>query len=137
MPCRRWNSNGVPWASALIAASVASQVSTGCRQVSQFAPRCLLLVERAEPALFEIHREIARNFPEQRKVDGPDLVRGLNTVGLRRAGFSEADIKGLDGKTIGTAQLEETPHVFGVFVFADHLWQRARFKSRYIENIEQ
>lgn len=39
-----------------------------CRQVSQFAPRCLLLVERAEPALFEIHREIARNFPEQRSV---------------------------------------------------------------------
>jgi FlaA1/EpsC-like NDP-sugar epimerase len=37
-----------------------------CRQVSQFAPRCLLLVERAENALFEIHREIARNFPEQR-----------------------------------------------------------------------
>jgi len=36
-----------------------------CRQVSQFAPRCLLLVERAENALFEIHREIARNFPEQ------------------------------------------------------------------------
>jgi FlaA1/EpsC-like NDP-sugar epimerase len=39
-----------------------------CRQVSQFAPRCLLLVERAEPALFEIHREIARSFPEQRSL---------------------------------------------------------------------
>jgi FlaA1/EpsC-like NDP-sugar epimerase len=37
-----------------------------CRQVSQFAPHCLLLVERSENALFEIHREIARNFPEQR-----------------------------------------------------------------------
>jgi FlaA1/EpsC-like NDP-sugar epimerase len=37
-----------------------------CRQVSQFAPSCLLLVERAENALFEIHREISRNFPEQR-----------------------------------------------------------------------
>ena len=30
------------------------------------------------------------------KVDGADHVRGLNTVGLRRAGFSEEDIKGLD-----------------------------------------
>jgi FlaA1/EpsC-like NDP-sugar epimerase len=39
-----------------------------CRQVSQFAPLCLLLVERAEPALFEIHREIARNFPNQRSI---------------------------------------------------------------------
>jgi FlaA1/EpsC-like NDP-sugar epimerase len=37
-----------------------------CRQVSQFAPHCLLLVERSENALFEIHREIARNFSEQR-----------------------------------------------------------------------
>jgi FlaA1/EpsC-like NDP-sugar epimerase len=43
--------------------SIGSELS---RQVSQFAPRCLLLVERTENALFEIHREIARSFPEQR-----------------------------------------------------------------------
>jgi FlaA1/EpsC-like NDP-sugar epimerase len=39
-----------------------------CRQVSQFAPHCLLLVERGENALFEIHREITRSFPEQRSL---------------------------------------------------------------------
>jgi FlaA1/EpsC-like NDP-sugar epimerase len=39
-----------------------------CRQVSQFAPRCLLLVERAENSLFEIHRELIKNFPEQRSL---------------------------------------------------------------------
>jgi FlaA1/EpsC-like NDP-sugar epimerase len=36
-----------------------------CRQVSQFKPARLLLVERAENALFEIHREITQSFSEQ------------------------------------------------------------------------
>jgi len=30
------------------------------------------------------------------KVDGADLVRGLNKVGLRRAGYSDADVEALD-----------------------------------------
>ena len=34
-----------------------------CRQVSRFGPRRLLLVERAENALFEIHRELHVEFP--------------------------------------------------------------------------
>ena len=34
-----------------------------CRQVSRFGPRRLLLVERAENALFEIHRELRSEFP--------------------------------------------------------------------------
>jgi len=34
-----------------------------CRQVSRFGPRRLLLVERAENALFEIHRELRADFP--------------------------------------------------------------------------
>jgi hypothetical protein len=29
-------------------------------------------------------------------VDGADLVRGLNTIGMRRAGFTEQDIQGVD-----------------------------------------
>lgn len=36
-----------------------------CRQVSRFGPARLLLVERAENALFEIHRELLRTFPTQ------------------------------------------------------------------------
>lgn len=39
-----------------------------------------------------IHHDVAPYC----KVDGADLVRGLNTVGMRRAGFSEQDIKGVD-----------------------------------------
>ena len=35
-----------------------------CRQVSSFGPGRLLLVERAENALFEIHRELTHSFPE-------------------------------------------------------------------------
>lgn len=35
-----------------------------CRQVSRFRPRKLILVERAENALFEIHRELTASFPE-------------------------------------------------------------------------
>jgi FlaA1/EpsC-like NDP-sugar epimerase len=36
-----------------------------CRQLCHFAPARLLLVERAENALFEIHRELAKSFPGQ------------------------------------------------------------------------
>ena len=32
------------------------------------------------------------------KVDGADQVRGLNTVGLRRAGFADEDIEALEGR---------------------------------------
>jgi FlaA1/EpsC-like NDP-sugar epimerase len=39
-----------------------------CRQVSTFAPGRLLLVERAENALFEIHRELALALPDQNTV---------------------------------------------------------------------
>ena len=35
-----------------------------CRQLARFAPARLVLVERFENALFEIHREIAANFPD-------------------------------------------------------------------------
>jgi len=41
--------------------SIGSEI---CRQVASFAPRRLLLVERAENALFEIHRELKASFPE-------------------------------------------------------------------------
>lgn len=34
-----------------------------CRQVARFEPKQLLLVERAENALFEIHRELSSAFP--------------------------------------------------------------------------
>ncbi|HVI04041.1 MAG TPA: nucleoside-diphosphate sugar epimerase/dehydratase [Enhygromyxa sp.] len=34
-----------------------------CRQICRYAPSRLLLVERAENALFEIHRELGRSFP--------------------------------------------------------------------------
>ncbi len=35
-----------------------------CRQIARYRPAQLLLVERAENALFEIHRELIRRFPE-------------------------------------------------------------------------
>jgi len=35
-----------------------------CRQIARFAPRRLVLVERMENALFEIHRELASRFPD-------------------------------------------------------------------------
>ncbi|MEW6434125.1 MAG: nucleoside-diphosphate sugar epimerase/dehydratase [Myxococcota bacterium] len=34
-----------------------------CRQVARFAPRQLVLLERSEPAMFEVHRELVRHFP--------------------------------------------------------------------------
>lgn len=35
-----------------------------CRQVARYRPRRLLLLEQAEGALFEIHRELEQSFPE-------------------------------------------------------------------------
>ena len=35
-----------------------------CRQVAAFRPSCLILVERSENALFEIHCELRRRFPD-------------------------------------------------------------------------
>ncbi len=37
-----------------------------CRQVARFGPKRILLVERAENALFEIHRELIAEFPDLR-----------------------------------------------------------------------
>jgi FlaA1/EpsC-like NDP-sugar epimerase len=37
-----------------------------CRQVGRFGPKRILLVERAENALFEIHRELCAEFPDLR-----------------------------------------------------------------------
>lgn len=41
--------------------SIGSEI---CRQVARFGPRRLLLVEQAENALFEIHRELSAAYPE-------------------------------------------------------------------------
>jgi FlaA1/EpsC-like NDP-sugar epimerase len=37
-----------------------------CRQVCRFGPKLLLLLERSENALFEVHRELRENFPNVR-----------------------------------------------------------------------
>ncbi len=34
-----------------------------CRQIARYSPAALLLVERAEHALFEVHRDLAERFP--------------------------------------------------------------------------
>jgi FlaA1/EpsC-like NDP-sugar epimerase len=53
-----------------------------CRQVCRFGPERLILVERFENALFEIHRELASAFPhvpiEPRVADVCDLARMEN-----------------------------------------------------------
>jgi FlaA1/EpsC-like NDP-sugar epimerase len=50
-----------------------------CRQISRFAPGCLVLVERAEPALWAIHRELLETRPADNVVpavaDVTDVVR--------------------------------------------------------------
>jgi UDP-N-acetylglucosamine acyltransferase len=49
-----------------------------------------------EFAYIGAYSRVHHDVPPYCKVDGADLVRGLNTVGIRRAGFSEEDIKGVD-----------------------------------------
>ncbi len=48
---------------ALVTGAGGSIGSELCRQIAAFAPRRLVLVERAENALFEIHNELVRRFP--------------------------------------------------------------------------
>ncbi|MGE0549003.1 MAG: polysaccharide biosynthesis protein [Kofleriaceae bacterium] len=50
--------------SVLVTGSGGSIGSELCRQVARFAPKRLVLVERFENALFEIHRELTGRFPE-------------------------------------------------------------------------
>ena len=49
-----------------------------------------------EFAYIGAYSRIHHDVPPYCKIDGPDLVRGLNSVGMRRAGFSDEEIKGLD-----------------------------------------
>jgi FlaA1/EpsC-like NDP-sugar epimerase len=56
-----------------------------CRQVARFAPRRLVLLERSEPALFEIHRELTRQFPA---VDVAPLIADVGDVARVRAIFA-------------------------------------------------
>ena len=49
-----------------------------CRQIARFEPSALVLVERAENALFEIHRELEARFPDR-------PVRALRRRHRRRA----------------------------------------------------
>lgn len=59
-----------------------------CRQVARYAPERLLLVERAENALFEIHRELGAAFPDVTCVpvigDVCDVVRMSQVLGEHR-----------------------------------------------------
>lgn len=69
-----------------------------CRQIARFSPRRLVLVERSEPALWAIHRELAGAHP------GDELVPAV------------ADVT--DGARIGALLAEHRPRV--VFHAAAH-----------------
>jgi FlaA1/EpsC-like NDP-sugar epimerase len=55
-----------------------------CRQVARFAPKRLVLVERSEPALFEIHRELVAHHAA---VDLVPCIADICDVGRVRAVF--------------------------------------------------
>ena len=56
------------------------------RQVAGFSPGRLLLIERAEHALFEIHRELLRSFPQ---LDIRPILGDVTLEGRMRAVLSE------------------------------------------------
>jgi FlaA1/EpsC-like NDP-sugar epimerase len=62
-----------------------------CRQLCRYAPARLLLVERFENALFEIHRELIKTFPdltvEPWIADVTDRARMSEIFGARRPSF--------------------------------------------------
>ncbi len=57
-------SESVHGAVVLVSGAGGSIGSELCRQVARFGPRRLILVERAENNLFEIHRQLVGQFPE-------------------------------------------------------------------------
>ena len=61
----------------LISGAGGSIGSELCRQLCRYAPKRVILVERSENALFEIHRELQRNFP------GIELVPALVDISER------------------------------------------------------
>ncbi len=58
-----------------------------CRQVAEFQPKRLVLIERAEPALFSIHQELLQKFPgldlapRVGDVTNPDRMRAVLVEG--------------------------------------------------------
>src|SRR5690606_15637117 len=54
--------------SVLVTGAGGSIGSELCRQVARFGPERLILYERTENALFEIHRELLSNFPNLQMV---------------------------------------------------------------------
>jgi FlaA1/EpsC-like NDP-sugar epimerase len=105
-----------------------------CRQVSQFEPGRLLLVERAENALFEIHRELAQAFPGQRTVpciadicdrarmsqlmaaERPELI--FHAAAHKHVPLMEAHpAEAIKNNVQGTRQLADLAHEFGAQTF--------------------
>lgn len=70
----------------LISGAGGSIGSELCRQLCRYAPKRVILVERSENALFEIHRELQRTFPTIELV--PALVDITEREQLRRV-FAE------------------------------------------------
>jgi FlaA1/EpsC-like NDP-sugar epimerase len=70
----------------LISGAGGSIGSELCRQLCRYAPKRVILVERSENALFEIHRELQRSFPTIELV--PALVDITEREQLRRV-FAE------------------------------------------------
>lgn len=46
-----------------------------CRQILKLGPKALVLIERSEPALYAIHKELQKLFP-----DGPDVIPVLGSA---------------------------------------------------------
>jgi UDP-N-acetylglucosamine acyltransferase len=53
-------------------------------------------VSIGEYAFLGGYARVHHDVPPYCKIDGPDLVRGLNIIGLRRAGFTDDDIDALE-----------------------------------------
>ncbi|MCC6338276.1 MAG: polysaccharide biosynthesis protein [Myxococcales bacterium] len=105
-----------------------------CRQVARFHPTRLVLVEQSEPALFEIHRELVKHFPEVEVVpciaDVCDVERVRSvfgrhrpTVVLHAAAHKHVPMmewnpgEALKNNVGGTKMVADAAHEFGVQQF--------------------
>jgi FlaA1/EpsC-like NDP-sugar epimerase len=93
--------------------SIGSEI---CRQLMRFHPSRIVLVDRAEPALFAIHRELVEALPALLAEQRPDVI--IHAAAFKHVPLMEHHpLEAIENNTLATATLAEISAEHGVDTF--------------------